>query len=233
METDRGRLEDFLAGIDLLCYRNRHKDIKIVELDMPKNVQALVAMCCHYWDNRSGNYPGFDEFYHDCYLAPLRDDLEVFRKKAQFSEETFYRGLPARIYRTWASMLTQTQGAYVAEEIYGKGNVSMSVSQDHRGRDMIINIPNIGQCGLQTKKVTGRKEARRVERVAGTKAQPINVVYEIPASGPLTPTGKPSKAYRKWESEWGHLLNRLENGFVVFRPPMFQPENLLNCIIKD
>lgn len=76
METERGRLEDFLAGTDLSGYRDRHKDIKIVELDMPKNVQALAAMYCHYWDSRSGICPGFDEFYHECHENPLKDDLE-------------------------------------------------------------------------------------------------------------------------------------------------------------
>ena len=43
MTDDLGRFEDFRAGIDLECYRNQYRRIRIVELDMPRNVQALAT----------------------------------------------------------------------------------------------------------------------------------------------------------------------------------------------
>ena len=64
----------------------------------------------------------FDEFF-EIYRVELRRELMDFRKLAMFSRETFNLGLPARIYRTWAALLTQIQGGYAAEALYGRGNV--------------------------------------------------------------------------------------------------------------
>ena len=130
MKTELERFEDFLGGIDLEHYRNQYRRIKIVELNMPRNVQALATMYEEYWHRRE-NWPDYPAFY-ETYASNLAEDLEAWRMDAQFSSETFYRGLPARIYRTWASLLTQIQGAYVAETIYGRGNVSMSVTGEAR-----------------------------------------------------------------------------------------------------
>ena len=44
MKTELERFEDFLAGIDLEHYRNQYRRIKIVELDMPRNVQDLATI---------------------------------------------------------------------------------------------------------------------------------------------------------------------------------------------
>ena len=154
------KFNDFLAGIDLEELKDKYRLIKIVELDMPKRVQALSCIYQQYWDKREG-WVGYESFY-ETYKHSLRNELEQWRKDAQFSKETFYRGLPARIYRTWASLLTQVQGAYVAESIYGKGNVRMGVNDDHKGKDLVINLGNrVGSLPVQIKKLSHRKEAQR------------------------------------------------------------------------
>ena len=34
------------------------------------------------------------------------------------------------------------------------------------------------------------------------------------------------------QKEWGDRLKRLDNGFIVFRPPMFRLDNLLQGIVE-
>lgn len=225
------RFNDFLGTIDLDLYRKKYKDIKIVELDMPKNVQAIAAIYREYWDKRD-QWLTFDDFY-PAYRKELKEDLEEWRKKAQFSSETFYRGLPARIYRTWTSLLTQVQGGYVAESIYGRGNVEMSVKQDYRGRNLVINLnalkPGIGRLPVQIKKISWRKEATRSER----NKKYVDIQYEVPPQKCLLRDGvTPSTPYRRWLDDWGIYLDKLENGFVVFRKPMFELQHLLENIIE-
>ena len=231
MKTDLERFEDFLAGIDLESYRSQYRRIKIVELDMPRNVQALAAMYAEYWQRR-GNWPDYHAFY-ETYADGLAAELEAWRIDAQFSSETFYRGLPARIYRTWASLLTQIQGAYVAETIYGAGNVSMSVNEDWRGKDMVIDLGDPGRLPVQIKKRSERAEAQRSPAGRGrNRRRYILVEYAVPSAAPLTKAGRPSKPYTDWQKEWCDRLKRLDNGFIVFRPPMFRLDNLLQGIIE-
>ena len=225
-KNDLERFENFLSNIDLEAHRHQYRSIKIVELDMPKSVQALRTLYGEYWEKRA-NWPDFDSFYA-IYAASLAEALETWRTQALFSHETFYRGLPARIYRTWTSLLTQIQGAYVAETIYGAGNVRMNVSEDHRGKDLVIKMGEMGEMPIQIKKLSSRSEAR--PRTA--RERHIRLEYAVPAAGPLTPTGKASKPYADWERKWGDRLKRLDNGFIVFRKPMFELQNLLSELIE-
>jgi len=222
------KFNQFLASIDLENLGNKYRRIKIVELDMPKHVQALSCMYHQYWDKRE-NWPEYELFYKT-YKDSLCNELEKWREEIQFSKETFHRGLPARIYRTWASLLTQIQGAYVAESIYGKANVRMGVSDDHRGKDLVINLGrNIGSLPVQIKKQSYRKEA---QRATSPKNKYIQIEYAVPSSSPLTKAGKESVPFKRWQEEWGDKLERLDNGFIVFKPPMFMTQNLLAGIIE-
>lgn len=229
MPTDLSRFNDFLSSIDLDSLGKEYRPIKIVELDMPKEVQALACIYKEYWDKRN-SWVGYKEFY-EIYKNSLHSELEEWRKKCQFSEETFYLGLPARIYRTWASLLTQIQGAYVAEEIYGKGEVEMGVGIDQSGKDLVITLPlpEKPRLPVQIKKLSGRLEARRK---GNPKHSYIQIVYAVPPSGEYTPTGKKSKPYHDWKQKWGDRLDRLDNGFVIFKPEMFKLSNLLKGIIE-
>lgn len=100
---------------------------------MPKNIRPIGLLYECYWDNF--NLLSYEDFYAK-YSQKLCEELEEFRKQTMFSKETFYRGLPARIYRTWASLLTQIQGGYVAGSIYPK--VEMSADLDYASIDIRI-----------------------------------------------------------------------------------------------
>lgn len=109
---------DFLSSVNLKRYRELYKPIKIVEMDLDKNIQAIALMYKLYWEEK--NIISFDEFY-DRYKTYKSELIETFRKKIQMCEICFYKGLPARIYRTWASIITQIHAGYVAESVLGTG----------------------------------------------------------------------------------------------------------------
>lgn len=229
--TPREAFEEFLAGVPVDTYRERYRPNKTVELDLPKDIQVLRSFYQCYWDEggQTGDFLDYETFYDQKYLPPLRNKLEDFRQRNMFSKGTWRDGLRARIYRTWASLLTQAQGAYIAGEIYGMGNVRMSVSQDRRGRDIVFHIPGIGDFGVQIKKISERKDAKAKRGDGGQGL--IEVYYAVPRSPPLTPVNKqPAKPYQRWEEEWGHLLQRLDNGFVIFKREMFEAGNLLRAL---
>lgn len=229
MKTDLERFEDFLANIDLSEYRARYGRIKIVEQDMPQQVQALAILYQEYWDKRA-DWPNFLEFF-EVYSTNLEKPLEEWRLATGYvcsldseCREIFCRGLEARIYRTWASILTQIQGAYVAESIYGRGNVSMSVREDRQGKDLVIHH-NGQEIPIQIKKAPYGRALRSVGW--GKNEEFIEVFYEVISQGPLTPTGRKCIPYERWAKKWSDRLKRLDNGFIVFRRPMFEPQNLL------
>jgi len=226
--NDCERFNKFLGKIDLELLREKYRHIKIVELDMPKEVQCLDCAYKQYWKKRRG-WPDFEDFYN-IYKASLNIELEEWRKKCLFSEETFYLGLPARIYRTWASLLTQIQGAYVAESIYGKGNVEMGVDIDQSGKDIVIEMGKALRFPIQIKKLSNRSDIPRSS--SKPKNRFINVIYGVPSSGPKTPTGRDSKPFADWLNEWGDRLERMGNGFIVFKPKMFSKKNLLKGLIE-
>ena len=67
----------------------------------------------------------------------------------------------AKICRTWAS-LTQIQGAYVAEEIYGKGKVLMSEELGRTDVDMRLNL-DIDKIFIQIKNILDVRECDRLQ----------------------------------------------------------------------
>lgn len=216
------KFNDFLSQIDLKRYRSKYAKIKLVELDLPRNIQAIKLLYECYWDNF--NLLDYDDFY-SLYSTRLANELKEFRKKQMFSEETFYRGLPARIYRTWASLLTQIQGGYVADSIYPK--VDMSADLDYSGIDMRIYI-NLGNqyINIQIKKETVSREVRTPWIGLKAGEQITNITYEVTRHLPLTPTGRICIPYKKWKNRWNNKLKKLDNGFIIFLPEMFKLDNI-------
>lgn len=213
----------FLGGVDLEKYREKYARIKLVELDLPREIQAIPHLYREYWERRA-KFPSFDAFYRT-YSRELRAALEDFRRRAMFSEETFYRGLPARTYRTWASLLTQIQGGYVAEEIYGRGNVEMSAELDYRGID--IRIRDGGEVfNVQVKKETMSREVRAPWQKLRWREQITVVSYEVPGSRLFLKNGEPNTPFRRWQTKWRGKLARLDNGFIIFLPEMFAREQI-------
>ena len=224
-DGDLHRFNDFLAGVDLSAYRDRFAHIKLVELDLPREVQAIPHLYREYWERRDG-FPLFEGFF-EIYRVELRRELMDFRKRALFSRETFNLGLPARIYRTWAALLTQIQGGHAAEALYGRGNVEMSAELDYRGIDLRVRDGAGAEWrNIQIKKETMSREVRAPWPIKKKGVDIVVVTYEVPRGGPLTPTGKPSVPFARWKEKWTGKLDRLDNGFVIFRPEMFAMENL-------
>lgn len=221
MTTDH--INEFLGSVDLSKYRNKYARIKLVELDMPRNIQAIQHLYDEYWVRRS-DYNTFENFY-EIYATDLKSELEEFRRKMMFSNETFYRGLPARIYRTWASLLTQIQGGYVAEDVYGPNSVEMSAPLDYKGIDMRIN--DGGKIiNVQIKKVSVSREVRAPWHGLKYGERIINITYEVPSCTPLTSKGKPRVPFVRWQNAWQKKLQRLDNGFIIFMPEMFSRESI-------
>lgn len=217
--SDLQRFNQFLSGIDLAAYRERYSQIKLVELDLDRNIQALRHMYREYWDDRAV-FPDYEQFYR-AYSGELADELEAFRARKMFSAETFHRGLPARIYRTWASLLTQIQGGYAAEEIYGRGHVEMSAELDYCGIDMRIRARG-ESFNIQIKKESMSREVRTPWQIAKGGNRIIKVTYEVPGCGPLTKkTRKPSVPFLRWQKKWAGKLEQLDNGFIIFTTAMF------------
>lgn len=221
----------FLTNIDLDHYRELYSHIKLVELDMPKEIQALPAIYELYWDNKS-NWLRFEDFYEE-YKKPIKLSLNDFMKTTQFSKETFEKGLPARIYRTWASLITQIQGGYVCGEIYGYENVLMSSELDWKGIDFRIKSGN-RIADIQIKKQTysagGMGSLTRQARYGirnNRSGDTINIIeYEVAPPNRYKQNGEKTKPFMTWCNRYYQTLDLLDNGFVIFKKDMFKKDKL-------
>lgn len=217
---DLQNFTEFLQSIDLGKYRKEYLPIKIVEMDLPKNIQSIAFLYKIYWDEK--RFVDFDEFYTE-YLTAYKTDLEIFRRKIQMCEVCFYKGLPARTYRTWASLVTQIHAGYVAESVFGPESVSMSEELDHKGADFQVKYKDV-TINYQVKKNTHSREVRK-EKISSTpiSGEFKNIAYDVPASkyfeNPRLKNGELSKPYRDFMADT--TLQRLPNGFVVFTTEIF------------
>ncbi|MCX5782012.1 MAG: TaqI family restriction endonuclease [Elusimicrobia bacterium] len=211
----------FLESIKLNDYRIKYRPIKIVEMDMPKEIQAISLLYKTYWGKK--NFLDFEDFYKE-YLATYKTDIESFRKKVTMCEDCFYRGLPARIYRTWASIITQIHAGYVAEAVFGKGSVSMSADLDHEGADFQVNYKN-HILNYQVKKASFSREIRQAKKSKKKiKGQFINIKYEVPSEdyfkNPKKKNGEYKLPYLRFTQN--QELKRLSNGFIIFTRSAFK-----------
>ena len=68
------KFNTFLQSIDLKSYRDQYRPIKIVEMNMPKEVQAINMLYKVYWDQKK--FMSFEEFYKE-YLNSLKTQMIV------------------------------------------------------------------------------------------------------------------------------------------------------------
>lgn len=226
MDRTKQRLdqfESFLTSINLRGYRAKYSHIKLVELDLPREIQPLKHIYDFYWQ-RKQDFFRYEDFYEK-YCCFLQRPLEKFRKKAEFSEDTFYRGLPARMYRTWASLLTQIQAGYLLETLYGEGSVTMAAELDWKGIDIQLRYKE-KFCFIQIKKESLSREVRAPRPITKRKQRITEVIYEVPGCEPQTPTGRESRPFQRWKKKWEKKLKRLDNGFIVFLPDMFKAKEI-------
>lgn len=210
----------FLKTVDLRSYRDRFRPIKIVEMDLPKDIQAIALLYKIYWDEK--RFIDYDDFYKE-YLVRLGGNIENFRKKILMCKKCFYLGLPARIYRTWASLITQIHAGYVAESVFGASSVVMSEELDHQGADFRVIYKN-KKLNYQVKKETHSREVRK-QKEAKIKldGEFIDILYNVPAhdifENPKTKKGELRKPYKDFMANKN--LERFNNGFVIFTPKIF------------
>lgn len=213
------KFNKFLKTIDLQGYRKKYSRIKIVEMDLAKDVQAINLLYKAYWDEK--DFLSFEDFYKR-YSREKKDEIEGFRLKTTMCEDCFYRGLEARIYRTWAGLITQIHGGYVAESVFGVGSVDMSRELDSMGAD--IRVEYKGHfLNYQVKKTSfsGVKSGRPLPRKKKLKGENIDIKYEVPPclSDPKTQKGEFRKPYLRFlEDKRTEVFN---NGFVVFTKEAF------------
>lgn len=218
------KFDNFIKTINLEEYRQKYSPIKIVEMDLPKNIQALKTMYKYYWSEINLNsIPDFEKYYESYYLD-CQKEIEEFQIKTGMCVNCFNKGLKARIYRTWASIITQIHAGYVAEKVYGDGSVEMNEILDHNGKDFIITY-NGKTLPIQIKKETHRPEARIVRKNSDGI---ISIFYCVPPKKDFErpyykKTGKIKPQLLDFikYSDNG-ILERYNNGFVVFTEKVFK-----------
>lgn len=215
------QFEGFLEGIDLKKYRVAYLPIKIVEMDMSKDVQAISLLYKVYWKEK--RFVSFELFYEE-YKKHYRVLLEVFREKIGMCNKCFYKGLPARIYRTWASIITQIHAGYVAESVFGAGTIIMSEELDHQGVDFQV-IYQRQTLNYQVKKKGFSREVRQDKPKSRNQlsGEFITIKYEVPSSdyfdNPKKKDGEYKLPYKRFQEN--KELKRFSNGFVVFTKKAF------------
>lgn len=216
------KFEKFLQSVDLNTYREKYRPIKIVEMDLPKEIQAIGILYKIYWDQKK--FLSFEDFYQE-YLNAHKKDIEIFRQKVTMCKDCFYRGLPARIYRTWASIITQIHAGYVAESVFGDGTVTMSSLLDRQGADFQI-VYRGKTLNYQVKKKSLGREVRQEKPKSKNPlhGEFIDIKYEVPSDdyfkNPKKKDGTYKLPYKRFVQN--KELNRFPNGFVVFTPYTFE-----------
>ncbi|HBB49320.1 TPA: hypothetical protein DEQ22_00820 [Candidatus Nomurabacteria bacterium] len=215
------KFDAFLSSVDLKFYRGRFLPIKIVEMDMPPNIQAINLLYKVYGIEK--RFIDYDSFYKE-YLSSLKKEIEIFRLKIGMCKDCFYKGLPARIYRTWASIITQIHAGYVAESVFGEGTVAMSGELDHEGADFQVKYKG-KILNYQVKKKSFSGEVRRGKGGVKKKidGEFLDIIYEVPSSeyfdNPRKKDGEYKLPYRRFQDN--KELERFPNGFIVFTPYAF------------
>jgi len=174
------KFEKFLGSVDLKGYREKYRPIKIVEMDLPKEIQAINMLYDVYWAKK--RFLNFEKFY-DEYMQEYKTEIDKFQEKTGMCKTCFNKGLPARIYRTWASIITQIHAGYVAESVFGNGTVEMSGELDHKGADFQVKYRG-KILNYQVKKKSLGREVRQ-EKPKSKKPLPgkfANIKYEVPSS---------------------------------------------------
>ena len=216
------KFEKFLQSVDLKSYREKYRSIKIVEMDLPKEIQAINMLYKVYWDKKE--FISFEKFYEK-YLKEYGTDIKKFRQKTEMCKTCFGKGLPARIYRTWASIITQIHAGYVAEHVFGEGTVAMSGDLDHKGADFQVKYRG-RILNYQVKKKSLGREVRQ-EKPKSKKplsGEFVDIKYEVPSSdyfeNPKKKDGEYKLPYKRFQNN--KELKRFPNGFVVFTPYAFE-----------
>lgn len=216
------KFEKFLESVNLNAYRKKYRPIMLVEMDLPKEIQAISLLYKVYW--RDKKFLDFEKFYKG-YLNTYKAEIENFRKKITMCKNCFYRGLPARIYRTWASIITQIHAGYMAESVFGKNTVQMTAELDHKSADFQVTYRTM-ILNYQVKKKSLSREVRqgKLKSKNPLPGKFIEIKYEVPSEdyfkNPKKRNGEYKLPYLRFTQN--KELKRLPNGFVVFTRYAFE-----------
>lgn len=216
----------FLQSIKLKVYREKYMPIKIVEMNLPKSIQAIELLYRIYWVEKK--FIDFEEFYK-IYESEKRSLLGEFQKKTGMCPQCFEKGIRARIYRTWAGLITQIHAGYVAEQVFGPETIKMSEELDRQDVDIQVhyksNILNYDVKKIANTGVMGRGHTSK-HLVPGEK---ISIRYEVPNLDIiLHPKKERGEGYKKAYTDFAdeylktNMLSVFPNGFVVFTPYIFE-----------
>ena len=213
------KFDEFLKRVPLKDYRKKYSRIKIVEMDLPKDIQAIELLYKVYWQEKK--FISFENFYKR-YLEEKKELLEKFRKKTTMCKDCFVRGIEARTYRTWAGLITQIHGGYVAESVFGEGTVGMSRKLDSLGADIRVSYKK-HLLNYQVKKTSFSGVMSRVPlpRKKKNEGENIDIKYEVPTclSDPKTKKGELRLPYLRFLED--KRTTAFDNGFVVFTAETF------------
>lgn len=220
------KFNKFLQSVDLKAYREQYMPIKIVEMNLPKNIQAIELLYRVYWDEKK--FIAFEEFY-GIYESEKGSELRKFQKKTGMCAKCFEKGIRARTYRTWAGLITQIHAGYVAEQVFGPGSIKMSEELDHQDADIQVHykgkILNYDVKKIANAGVMGRGHTPK-RPIPGEK---ISIRYEVPNLDViLHPKKKRGEGYKKAYTDFDgtylktKMLTVFPNGFVVFTPSIFE-----------
>jgi hypothetical protein len=223
--------EAFLSEIPLDKYKEELRPIKTVEQDLPKELNPLYDLYYSYWtEEPTKSFPSFEDFFNSYWDNHERGPyiLKFIEKYLWGCSHDFVKkGLKARLYRTFISVLTQFHFCYTWKA-YCSSRVEASAELDMRGIDAKIFYDDYIQVGLQIKKETYRPEAREGGRFAQRSLKDIHLFLEIPytINEPEDLEKKcqnakkqeTRKRYQKLYYLSRFLQKYLSNGFVVFEP---------------
>ncbi|MEK7609608.1 MAG: TaqI family restriction endonuclease [Patescibacteria group bacterium] len=220
------KFDKFLQSVDLKAYREKYMPIKIVEMNLPKSIQAIELLYRVYWDEKK--FIDFEEFY-GIYEKEKGRELRKFQKKSGMCPRCFAKGIKARTYRTWAGLITQIHAGYVAGQVFGLDTVKMSEQLDHQDADIQVHYKGI-VINYDVKKIAnagvmGRGHVPK-RPIPGEK---ISIRYEVPNLDiVLHPKKKRGVGFKKAFIDFAdkylktNMLHVFPNGFVVFTPYTFE-----------
>jgi len=220
------KFEKFLQSVDLKTYREKYMSIKIVEMNLPKGIQAIELLYRVYWDEKK--FIDFEEFYK-IYEKEKGRELRKFQKKSGMCPKCFKKGIRARTYRTWAGLITQIHAGYIAERVFGPDTVRMSEQLDRQDADIQVQykgiILNYDVKKIANAGVMGRGHVPR-RPIPGEK---FSIRYEVPNLDIiLHPKKKRGDGFKKAYIDFADkylktkMLTVFPNGFVVFTPHIFE-----------
>jgi len=199
---------------------------------LPKKIQALDTIYEEYWDNVHNHQSplSYDEYY-EAYFARHKVDILNYKKSSGFGKTCtcFEDGLKARIFRTWASLITQIQAGYVAQDVFKNGVVSMSTPLDRKGIDILLELAGGKEIPIQVKKKTSRPEIARMVGQGNNAAKDKSVLkleYFVPSNyndktyKTKSKLGEPRFWVEYFDEKTG-MLKMLDNGFVIFTDKFF------------